>query len=70
MPRPIFEAHTVGTMRFDSELLKGNTATVVLAILNATLSSIYTAAVYLYAAEGTSGAMFKADQIQGAFRAK
>lgn len=45
-------------------------AVVVLAILNATLSSIYTAAVYLYAAEGSSGSMFQANQIQGAFRPK
>jgi len=42
----------------------------VLAILNATLSSIYTAAVYLYAAEGATGSMFRPEQIQGAFRAK
>lgn len=41
-----------------------------LAILNATLSSIYTAAVYLYAAEGSTGSMFQPAQIQGAFRQK
>ena len=41
-----------------------------LAILNAALSSIYTAAVYLYAAEGATGSSFQPSMIQGAFRAK
>lgn len=41
---------------------------VVLLILNSTLSSIYTAAVYLYAAEGTAGGSFQTEMIQGAFR--
>ena len=43
---------------------------IVLAILNATLSSIYTAAVYLYAAEGATGGGFQTSVIQGAFRPK
>ena len=43
---------------------------VVLLILNATLSSIYTAALYLYAAEGNAGGNFQTEMIQGAFRPK
>ncbi|MBL8952664.1 MAG: hypothetical protein JNK82_17930 [Myxococcaceae bacterium] len=41
-----------------------------LAILNATLSSIYSAAVYLYAAEGSAGTMFDGDMVREAFKSK
>jgi hypothetical protein len=45
-------------------------AFIALLVLNATLSSIYTAALYLYAAEGTAGGQFQPQLIQGAFRPK
>lgn len=45
-------------------------AVMVLALLNATLSGIYTAAVYRYAAEGVVGEGFEADMVQQAFRPK
>jgi hypothetical protein len=41
-----------------------------LALIQAALGGIYTAAVYLYATEGTAPGHFSADQIRGAFRAK
>ena len=43
---------------------------VALALLNATLSGIYTAAVYRYAAEGAMDSQFPAGLVQNAFRAK
>jgi hypothetical protein len=42
----------------------------VLGIINATLSGIYTAALYQYAAEGTMGAGFSNDMVTNAFRPK
>jgi hypothetical protein len=42
----------------------------VLALINATLSGIYTAAVYRYAAEGVVGQGFDPAMVQQAFRAK
>ena len=42
----------------------------VLALINATLSGIYTAAVYRYAAEGEIGKGFAPDLVRGAFRKK
>lgn len=41
-----------------------------LAVTNATLSGIYTAAVYRYAADGEVGHTFQADLVEGAFRPK
>jgi hypothetical protein len=43
---------------------------VALGLLNATLSGIYTAAVYRYAAEGATASQFPAGLVQNAFRAK
>jgi hypothetical protein len=43
---------------------------VVLAVVNAAMSGIYTAAVYRYAAEGEVGHTFNPEMVKGAFRAK
>jgi hypothetical protein len=43
---------------------------VVLAVVNAALSGIYTAAVYRYAAEGDVGHTFNPEMVRGAFRSK
>ncbi len=45
-------------------------ALVAVGIVNATLSGIYTAALYQYAAEGTMGAGFSNDMVTNAFRPK
>jgi len=42
----------------------------VLAVISSTLSGIYSAAVYQYAADGVIGGPFSADMVQSAFRAK
>jgi hypothetical protein len=41
-----------------------------LSLLNATLSGIYTAALYRYAAEGDLSQGFEASMVEGAFRPK
>jgi len=45
-------------------------ALVLLSLVSATLSGIYTAAVYRFAAEGEVGTTFHADMVQGAFKPK
>jgi hypothetical protein len=43
---------------------------VFLALINSTLTGIYVAAVYRYAAEGETGSFFDEEMVQGAFRNK
>ena len=43
---------------------------VILGLINSTLTGIYVAAVYRYAAEGETDGFFEADMVQGAFRNK
>lgn len=45
-------------------------ALVLISLVSATLSGIYTAAVYRFAAEGEVGSNFRPDMVQGAFRPK
>lgn len=45
-------------------------ALMALALVSSTLSGIYAAAVYRYAAEGDAGTFFSADLVQGAFQRK
>lgn len=45
-------------------------ALMVLALVSSTLSGIYAAALYRYAAEGDAGSFFSADLVQGAFQRK
>jgi hypothetical protein len=41
-----------------------------LALVSSTLSGIYAAALYRYAAEGDAGTFFSADLVRGAFQPK
>jgi hypothetical protein len=40
------------------------------ALISSALSGVYEAAVYCYAAEGETGALFTAEMVRGAFRKK
>jgi len=68
MPAAFFVAQTVPAAAIAIGAVAA-LAVVVLAILNATLTSIYQAAVYLYAAEGKAQ-WFNADLLQNAYRRK
>ena len=43
---------------------------VFMGLINSTLSGIYTAAVYRYAAEGEASGFFSEEMVRGAFRPK
>jgi hypothetical protein len=45
-------------------------AFIIVGLINSTLSGIYIAAVYRYAAEGETGGFFDAEMVQGAFKPK
>ena len=45
-------------------------AVVALGVISSTLQGIYTAALYRYATEGTTGGMFDDDIVKNAFRQK
>ena len=45
-------------------------AFVIIGLINSTLSGIYVAAVYRYAAEGETGGFFDAEMVEGAFKQK
>ena len=45
-------------------------ALIAIGIVSSTLQGIYTAALYRYATEGTTGGLFDDDLVQNAFRRK
>ncbi len=70
VPAVVLAANTGSTPAIIGAVSVGVLGLLMLSLISATLSGIYTAAVYRYAAEGEIGFGFEADMVKDAFRPK